>query len=126
MPEWNERRRENASIYSDLLSNVDGIIAPFEPEWTRAVYHLYIVRTQDRDELQKFLSDNNIATGLHYPIPLHLQKAYSSMGYNEGDFPISEKLSKEILSLPMYPQLTEYQIAHVADKIKEFLSTNHK
>ena len=99
-----------------------GTTVPYEPSWARAVYHVYIIRTQRRDELQRYLSDTGVATGLHYPMPLHFQNAYESLGYKGGDFPVSEKAALEILSLPMYPELTLQQEA-VVDKIKEFLST---
>jgi dTDP-4-amino-4,6-dideoxygalactose transaminase len=120
--EWSEKRRQNAYRYNELLTCADGVIVPYEPSWGKAVYHLYIIRTQNRDDLQRYLSENGINTGLHYPIPLHLQNAYSSLGYVEGDFPVSEKAALEILSLPMYPHLTEQQIEYVVEKIKQFFS----
>ena len=98
------------------------MITPYEPKWSKAIYHLYIIRTQNREELQKFLSDNGISTGLHYPIPLHLQKAYANNGFKEGDFPVTEKVASEILSLPMFPNLSEEQIEYIVEKIKEFAS----
>jgi dTDP-4-amino-4,6-dideoxygalactose transaminase len=119
---WNEQRLESAHRYNELLKNTDGITIPHEPDWTKPVYHLYVIRTENRDELQKYLSDNQIATGLHYPIPLHLQNAYKSLGYKKGDFPVSERTAKEILSLPMFPGITEEQQMRVAEKIKEFMS----
>jgi len=120
--EWNEKRRQNAYLYNELLSNIDGIVTPFEPDWTKSVYHLYVIRTQNRDDLQRHLSEHQIATGLHYPIPLHLQNAYMNLGYKEGDFPITERMAKEILSLPMYPELTDDQQKHVAETIKEWIN----
>ena len=129
--EWNEKRRRNASLYSKLLSEMGtrnsqpptrNIITPFEPSWTKAVYHLYIVRVREREKLQAYLSENGIGTGLHYPIPIHLQKAYTGKGFKEGDFPITEKVASEILSLPMFPQLTEEQIDYIVGKIKDFYS----
>jgi len=134
LSEWNEMRRQKASLYNELLSHnsqpvtcnpqpVNGIITPYEPSWTKAVYHLYIIRTRKRDELQKYLSENGIGTGLHYPIPLHLQKAYVDLGYDEGDFPITEKVASEILSLPMFPQITIDQQQYVATKIHQFYSS---
>jgi dTDP-4-amino-4,6-dideoxygalactose transaminase len=119
LSEWNEKRRQNASLYTQHLT-VDTIIPPYEPEWSKPVYHLYIIRTQKRDDLQRYLLENGIHTGLHYPIPLHLQSAYSNNGFKEGDFPITEKVAREILSLPMFPQLIERQIMYVAEKIKAF------
>ena len=101
-------------------STFDTIVTPFEPAWTKAVYHLYVIRSRKRDELQKYLTANDIGTGLHYPVPLHLQKAYSHLGYVEGDFPIVEKVASEILSLPMFPHLTNDQQYQVVSKMKEF------
>jgi dTDP-4-amino-4,6-dideoxygalactose transaminase len=105
-------------------STLNTIITPYVPSWAKAVYHLYIIRTKKRDELQKYLSENGINTGLHYPIPLHLQKAYANDGFKQGDFPITEKVASEILSLPMYPQLSGEQIEFIVHKIKEFYYKN--
>ena len=88
-------------------------LAPFEPKWAKAVYHLYVVRSHDREGLMRHLSDAGIGTGIHYPVPLHLQKAYSWMGYEAGDFPVAEETSREIVSLPMFPGLTEGMQARV-------------
>ena len=85
-----------------------------------AVYHLYIIRAKKRDELQKFLLENGIGTGLHYPIPLHLQNPYKNLNLPNGSYPITEKVASEILSLPMFPQLTPEQIEYVVEKIKQF------
>jgi dTDP-4-amino-4,6-dideoxygalactose transaminase len=136
LTDWNEKRRQKASLYNELLNGEipqhrstaalqhhNIVIPPSEPSWAKAVYHLYIIRTRKRDELQKYLSENGIGTGLHYPIPLHLQKAYVDLGYGEGDFPITEKVASEILSLPMFPQISADQQKYVATKIKEFYST---
>jgi len=122
LSEWNEKRRQNASRYNEILKSVDHIVTPYEPEWTKAVYHLYIIRTKKREELQKYLSEKGVNTGLHYPIPLHLQNAYQKSGLTNGNYPVTEKVAQEILSLPMFPQLTEQQILYVAEKIKEFAS----
>jgi dTDP-4-amino-4,6-dideoxygalactose transaminase len=122
LPDWNERRRKNASQYNDLLSALDGIITHHEPSWSRAVYHLYVIRARQRDELQKYLSEHGVATGLHYPIPLHLQKAYLSLGHKQGDFPLTERIASEVLSLPMYPELTYVDQRQTVGKIQEFLS----
>jgi dTDP-4-amino-4,6-dideoxygalactose transaminase len=116
---WNEQRRQNAKKYGELLSGIEGLIAPFEPSWSKSVYHLYVVRTKTRDELQSFLTKNNIFTGLHYPVPLHLQKAYLNLGYRQGDFPVTETAAAEILSLPMFPGLTELQMHHVVENIRK-------
>jgi dTDP-4-amino-4,6-dideoxygalactose transaminase len=118
--EWTEMRRMNAQKYNEQLSEVPQIITPLELDGSKHVYHLYVIRAENRDELQLFLEDNGVGTGLHYPIPLHLTGAYSFLSYKRGDFPVAEKLAGEILSLPMYPELAEEQIDYVCEKIKEF------
>lgn len=121
--DWNNKRRENAYCYDGLFGvAADSLVLPHEPRWTRAVYHLYVVRVQQRDQLKAHLATANIATGIHYPIPLHLQKAYRALGYTAGDFPKAEEASSEILSLPMYPHLEFDQQSQVAGNILEFLS----
>ena len=117
---WNERRRECARRYQELLGSADpDIRLPFVPPWAKAVYHLYVIRVQDRDQLQKHLAEAGIGTGIHYPIPLHLQEAYKSLGYSEGDFPATEKAASQILSLPMFPGLTSAQQDRVAQRLLE-------
>jgi len=119
---WSEARRRNADIYRQLFQNVDGIILPEEMPYARHVYHLFVIRVKDRENLQKFLADRGIASGFHYKYPLHLQKAYAYLGYKEGDFPVTEKVMNEIISLPMYPELTAEQIEYVASTVKEFVT----
>lgn len=119
---WNEQRRARASEYRRLLSPIESLVLPHEQEWSRAVYHLYVVRSKDREGLMKHLSAAQIGTAIHYPIPLHLQKAYTQLGYTKGDFPVSEKLAAEIVSLPMFPQLSDEQQARVAATISAFIS----
>ncbi len=118
LAKWNELRQANARRYNELLSGIDGVTIPYEPSWSKGVYHLYVIRTKQRDELQAFLAKNNIFTGLHYPVPLHLQKAYVLRGYSQGDFPIAEKAATEIISLPMFPGLKESQIQYVVENIR--------
>ncbi len=120
LQEWNAKRREAAKNYNQMLSSVEEIVTPYEPDWSRGNYHLYVIRTQRRDELQKRYSEKNIGTGLHYPIPLHLQEGYKSLGYSEGALPITEKLAGEILSLPMFPQLEKHQQEQVAGVLLQF------
>ena len=123
LAKWNAQRREHAAQYGRLLQSVDGaLVRPFEPSWSRAVYHLYVVRTDDREGLMDHLKKANIGTGIHYPIPLHLQKAYVSLQYSAGDFPVSEKAAAEIVSLPMFPQLKVEQQARVVEEILTFIS----
>jgi len=120
LDEWTETRRKNAGLYRRYLSDCKEIILPKEMPDAKHVYHLFVVRCKKRDKLMKFLKDNQIYTGLHYPIPCHLQKAYKNLGYHEGNFPISEKYADEILSLPMSEQLNKDEIKYVAEKIKSF------
>jgi len=119
---WNSQRRDNAETYRELLCTVDGVTLPVEPTWVRAVYHLYVVRIPDRHGLQESLKEAGIGTGIHYPIPLHLQKAYRTLGYRQGDFPVTERTAAEILSLPMYPQLTRADQENVAQRVKDCLT----
>ena len=115
---WNEQRRERAAEYNRMLEAEGGPVGvPFEPSWSRAVYHLYVVRTDDRDGLMAYLKDAGVGTGIHYPIPLHLQKAYSHLNYVPGDFPVAEQISAEIISLPMFPTLTPEQQGWVVASI---------
>jgi dTDP-4-amino-4,6-dideoxygalactose transaminase len=121
LPKWNAQRRERAVDYKQLLESADtAVLAPYEPSWSRAVYHLYVVRTADREGLMDHLKKADIGTGIHYPIPLHLQKAYKSMNYKVGDFPITETAAAEIISLPMFPQLTAEQQTRVVEEIAAF------
>jgi dTDP-4-amino-4,6-dideoxygalactose transaminase len=122
LAEWNRKRQAAARRYDELLSSVEGVTAPQQPEWSRSVYHLYVVRVQDRAGLQKHLAEANIDTGIHYPLPLHLQQAYKHFGYKQGDFPVTEKVASEILSLPMYPQLEAEQQQRVVQKSAEFVA----
>ncbi len=117
---WNRSRRKNAALYTELLQDVPGITLPVEAEFAESVYHLYVILADNRDGLQKFLSEKGIATGLHYPLPLHLQKAYAHLGYKKGDFPVAEHAAERLLSLPMYPELTAEQIDYVCSSIREY------
>jgi len=120
LEEWNGLRRRNAAIYDDLLQDVDEVVRPLEAEWAKHVYYLYVIRTPRRDALQEWLTSEGIGTGLHYPVPLHLQEAYQYLGYREGDFPVAEEYAKQILSLPMFPELTREEIAKVVLEVKTF------
>src|ERR1700722_14851809 len=96
LADWNESRRNLAHRYHELLSEAkDAVILPREAAWTKGVYHLYVVRVQDREALQKHLTGAGIGTGIHYPIPLHLQKAYQALGYKAGDFPVTEGVANQ-------------------------------
>src|SRR5579875_78546 len=121
---WNEQRREHAALYDRLLSPLaESIVIPTEPYWSKAVYHLYVIQHSDREGLQSHLSARGIGTGIHYPIPLHLQKAYRGLGYRLGDFQATESASHQILSLPMYAQLKPEQQERVVAAIGEFAET---
>jgi dTDP-4-amino-4,6-dideoxygalactose transaminase len=121
LAKWNGQRRERAAEYNRLFDGAsETLVPPFEPSWSRGVYHLYVVRTADREGMMNHLRKAAIGTGIHYPIPLHLQKAYSSMGYEAEDFPVCEKIAAEIVSLPMFPQLTADQQARVVREVVQF------
>ncbi len=120
LAEWNRQRQEAAARYDQMLSSADRVVTPHCPSWSRPVHHLYVVRVGDREGLQKHLAEAKIDTGIHYPIPLHLQEAYEAFGFKNGDFPVAEKVASEILSLPMYPQLQAEAQSRVVQKIQEF------
>jgi len=127
LAKWNAERRERAAEYNRLLKAAPGlVVAPYESARSRAVYHLYVVRTADREGLMEHLKKDAIGTGIHYPVPLHLQKAYAAMNYRKGDFPATEKAAAEIVSLPMFPQLTGEQQARVVNEIFSFTSRSGK
>ncbi len=123
LAKWNAQRRERAAEYNRLFAAAGELVAPpFEPSWSRAVYHLFVIRAEDRDGMMSHLKKAGIGTGIHYPIPLHLQKAYAAMNYRQGDFPVTEKAAAEIVSLPMFPQLTAEQQAKVVEEVVSFAS----
>jgi len=125
LAKWNESRRNLAHRYHELLTKVkDSVVIPVEASWTKGVYHLYVVRVQDREALQARLGEVGIGTGIHYPIPLHQQKAYKHLGYKTGDFPVTERVAREIVSLPLFPQLLHSQQDQVASAVKEFLAAS--
>jgi dTDP-4-amino-4,6-dideoxygalactose transaminase len=119
LPKWTKMRRKNARLYNEALKGCD-IILPKESKDDKHVYHLYVIRTKHRQKLMEHLSAKGIQTAIHYPIPIHLQEAYAHLGYKKGSFPITEQCADEILSLPMYPELTEGEIKAVAKAIREF------
>ena len=122
LPAWNEARRENAKHYNELFADVNKVKTPVEDSFAQHVYHIYAIRTKNRDALMRALAGKNIFCGIHYPIPLHLQEAYRSLGYGPGTFPVAEKCAAEFLSLPMFPELTGDQIKAVVEKIKYFFT----
>lgn len=117
---WNEKRINNALIYNKYLRNLD-IKLPATLEERKHVYHLYVIRVKERDRVREELNLNGISTGIHYPTPIHLQNAYKFLGYKEGDYPIAEKISNEIISLPIFPELSEEQISNIADNLNLIL-----
>lgn len=116
--QWNDSRRKNAQLYNELLADVDGVILPTEADYAKHIYHIYAIRTQDRDSFMTALAENDVSCGIHYPVPLHLQNAYGSLGYKKGDFPVAEKCCEQLVSLPMFPELSAQQIEYVVEKIK--------
>src|SRR2546427_851077 len=122
LAKWNEHRRQCARRYDESFTAADvSVILPHVPFWSRPVYHLYVIRVQNRDELQAHLAEAGIGTGIHYPNPLHLQKAYQHLGFQKGDFPVSERTAAEVLSLPIYPQLQIDQQCQVVHKMLELI-----
>jgi dTDP-4-amino-4,6-dideoxygalactose transaminase len=124
LSEWNELRRVIAAAYRELLTGIDGLVLPFEPSWARSNYHLYVVRVRDRQEFRNWLAGVNIGTGIHYPVPLHLQNAHGRLGYCKGDFPVAERVSAEIISLPMFPQLHRTKQEYIAERVREYFRAN--
>ncbi len=119
---WNEARRQRAAWYAALLSG-RAVKLPEEAPWSRHVYHIYAVGVQDRDECLKFMNARGVGCGVHYPAPIHLQRAYAHLGLGEGSFPAAERRCREVLSLPMYPELTAEQVQYAASTLLEFLQT---
>jgi dTDP-4-amino-4,6-dideoxygalactose transaminase len=124
LDEWNRARRSRAALYDQSLRDIPNIVTPYVLPDVEPVYHLYVIRVADgrRDALQAYLAEKGVSTGLHYPIPVHLQKAYAHLGHKPGDFPASERIASQGLSLPMFAELTDEQVHCVTDKIKEFMS----
>jgi dTDP-4-amino-4,6-dideoxygalactose transaminase len=119
LDQWNEVRRKKAQAYDTLLSSLP-VIRPVERGPARHIYHLYVIRTQKRNRLQTFLRERGIDTLIHYPIPIHLQKAYQELGYHRGDLPWTERCSREILSLPFFPEMTDAELEEVAGALRSF------
>ena len=118
--DWSAARAANAARYDELLGDCQSIVTPRVREYNTSIYNLYTIRTPQRDDLRAFLNDKGIATGVYYPLSLHEQPCFADLGYKRGDFPESEKAAAEVLSLPIYPELTDEQIAYVAEQIRQF------
>jgi dTDP-4-amino-4,6-dideoxygalactose transaminase len=122
LPKWNEQRREHAGRYGELLGGMgDALTLPYEPEWSRSVYHIYAVRLPARERLREHLTAEGIGTGIHYPVPLHRLAAYAHLGYREGDFPVTEQTAAQVLSLPMFPELLPEQQQIVAKAVQALI-----
>jgi len=121
---WTEKRRQNASTYSQLLARAANIVTPVVHPDATHVFHLYVVRVQHREQVRQALKEAGIATGIHYPIPLHLQPAYKYLGLPTGSFPVAERFASEIMSLPMYPELSADQIAFICDTLIKAYQSN--
>ena len=118
---WNEARRKKAAAYDQALGDLPGLVLPPAPQkGVEPVYHLYVIRASKRDGLEKFLGTRGIGTGVYYPLPLHLQPCFAGLGYKEGEMPESERASREVLALPLYPELTEEQQTFVIKSVREF------
>ena len=123
LKKWNGQRRDIAHRYNTLFAGTEGgITLPHEPDWSRSVYHIYAIRVIDRAQLQKRLDEAGIGTGIHYPIALHLTKAYEGLGFRAGDFPVAERAVSQILSLPMFPDLTAHQQDRVVAAVRKSLA----
>ncbi|MBI4854198.1 MAG: DegT/DnrJ/EryC1/StrS family aminotransferase [Acidobacteria bacterium] len=122
LTEWNSKRAYNAKLYSEYLSDLEEVKTPQIALDRDHIFHLYVVRVKEREKLQKFLLEKGITTIIHYPVPIHLQEAYSDLGYQKGAFPITEAFAEEIVSLPMFPELSQEQIQYTCSMIKEFYS----
>jgi dTDP-4-amino-4,6-dideoxygalactose transaminase len=122
LDQGNEERRRIAGMYQNLLSGINELTLPVEASYGKHIYHLYAVRVKERDQFMNFLKDNDVGCAIHYPVPIHLQKAYSDMGLKKGSLPVSEKSSEEFVSLPMYPGLTDEEVRYTAETVKKYFS----
>ncbi len=123
LDDWNASRRRAAATYNDLLHDLP-LVTPLTPAYAEHIFHLYVIRVHNREALMEHLKSKGIASGLHYPIPIHVQPAYSELGYKAGDFPITEAYAETILSLPIYPELDDDKVAYVVDAIRDFFQSH--
>jgi dTDP-4-amino-4,6-dideoxygalactose transaminase len=119
---WSEARARNAALYNSLFDG-SRVVRPHHDPRTRHIYNQYVIRVPKRDELRKFLTERTIGNEVYYPVPLHLQKCFASLGYKEGDMPGAEAAAQETIALPIYPELTEEQIRYVAATVREFVDS---
>jgi len=120
--DWVEKRQQVSQSYTQLLAGLDHITLPYQAPDVKHAYHLYVIKATQRQELREWLISHRIAAGIHYPIPLHLQPAYEWLGYRKGDFPNSELAAREVLSLPLYPELGPEQVETIAQEIRAFFN----
>ena len=120
--QWTERRRANAARYQQLLAGLEQVVVPVDKPYELAVYHTFVIRTEQREQVRTYLADSGIGTSVHYPIPIHLQEAAADLGYGLGSFPVSEQQAGEIISLPLYPELQLDEIDFVAETLRSFFS----
>ncbi len=120
LDDWNAERNRHAQLYDELLEDVEGILPPVKAAYSGHVYHIYPIRLTERDRLMQFLNQEGIGCGIHYPVPVHLQKAFRNSGYQEGDFPVAELSALQELSLPMYAELSDEQIQRVCEAVRDF------
>ena len=120
LPDWTEKRREVARLYGEMLEDVPDIVVPVEEDYAKHVYHVYVIRAEKRDALREHLQKKGISTGIHYPTALPNLPAYGYLGHSPSDFPVSSRYQDEVLSLPLYPELSEEQVGAVVSCIKGF------
>jgi len=123
LPAWNDARKRNARLYDELLLDVDDIVTPVEVDGARHVYHIYAIRTNNRDALISYLAEKNVYCGIHYPVPIHLQNAYRFLEKGQGSFPTAERHAGQLVSMPMFPELSEDQIQHAVRETKQFITS---
>ena len=119
---WQRARQAHSAAYTKLLLGIPGVAPPLTPEGYEHVFHQYTIRVERRDAVQQFLNERKIGNAVYYPVPLHLQPLYASLGHKPGDFPHAEHAAHEVLSLPMFPELRPAQITRVADAVSEFVT----
>jgi len=124
LAKWNEARRRIAAQYREALTGLPEIMVPFESANAEHVYHQFTIRVVNRDEVQKFLAERGIQTFVYYPVPLHLQPMYSNLGYRRGDLPVAEEAASEVLSLPIFPEMTQEDVKFVADCLEQCVTAS--
>lgn len=125
LEQWVQKRRQLAQLYNSLLAN-QPVVLPIESKSSQSSYHLYVIRTRERDQLKQYLEDNGVLCGIHYPTPIHLQPCMKELGYKKGDFPVSEDGAREVLSLPLYPELKAGEVGFVARTIRSFFRASRR